>query len=130
SYDHGVTQKAQELFQRRQNNATELQKQLGADAARQAQIQAQQRHQQMLLNQMAAARGLSQPAQHGFQAMPNQFPTMPQQPQHMGMGMPNPMMLQNRPEQRQFPMQMGQPRQPGVFPKDMNQLNQQEKALV
>lgn len=84
----------------------------------------------MLLNQMAAARGLGQPAQHGFQAMPNQFPTMPQQPQHMGMGMPNPMMLQNRPEQRQFPMQMGQPRQPGVFPKDMNQLNQQEKALV
>ncbi|KXX74351.1 hypothetical protein MMYC01_209819 [Madurella mycetomatis] len=130
SYDHGVTQKAQELFQRRQNNAAELQKQLGADAARQAQIQAQQRHQQMLLNQMAATRGLGQPAQHGFQAMPNQFPAMPQQPQHIGMGMPNPMMLQNRPEQRQFPMQMGQPRQPGVFPKDMNQLNQQEKALV
>ena len=125
------------MVKRRQNQVPDLQTQLSTDAARQAHLQAQQQRQQqqyqqqqqMIMSQMAA-RGLGQ---HGFQPLqnPNQVPVMPQQPQQMGMGMSAQTMLQNRPEQRQFPMQMGQPRQPGILPaNEMNQLNPQDKARL
>ncbi|KAL2201547.1 hypothetical protein P885DRAFT_26459 [Corynascus similis CBS 632.67] len=133
SYDHAMAGKTAEMVKRRQENATELQNHVNNDAARQAQLQAAQRQQQqMMMNQMAA-RGLGQPQQHGFQPMQNpmQVPVMPQQPQQIGMGMPTAGMLQNQPTQRQFPMQIGQARQPAVFQLDpLAQLAQQDKARV
>ncbi|KAK4242452.1 hypothetical protein C8A03DRAFT_29385 [Achaetomium macrosporum] len=141
SYDHAMQQRIQDLVKRRQNLVPDLQNQLSTDAARQAQLQAaqqrqqQQQQQQMMISQMAAARGLGQPPPHGFQSLqgPMQVPAMAQQPQQMGMGIAPPGMLQNRPEQHQFPMQMGQTRQPAFVPPGSGQLNQlsaQDKARV
>ncbi|KAL2016483.1 hypothetical protein VTK56DRAFT_3479 [Thermocarpiscus australiensis] len=135
AYDNAMLQKTAEMVQRRKMNAPELQNQLSTDAARQAQLQAQQRQhqqQQMFFSQMAA-RGLGHPPQPGFQPLQNpmQAPAMSQPPQQLGMGMtPPPGMLQNRPEQRQLPMQMGLPRQPSGFPVDVSQLSQQDRARI
>lgn len=121
------------MVKRRQGNVPDLQNQISNDAARQAQMQAaQQRQHQLMLSQMAA-RGMGQPPQPGFQPMQNpmQIPGMPQQPQQMPMGMANPGMLQTRPDQRQFQMQMPQARPPPVFQLDpLSQLNPQDKVRV
>ncbi|KAK3333831.1 hypothetical protein B0T19DRAFT_419270 [Cercophora scortea] len=83
----------------------------------------------MMMNQM---RGMGQQVPHGLQHLqrPMQPSQIPQQPQQFPMGMANPGMLQNRPDQRQFPMQIAQPRQPGTLPTDISQLNNQEKNRV
>ena len=124
-----MNQKLADLMRKRQANAPELQAQLAIDAARQAQaqqqhqLQQQQQH-QMMMNQMVAAR-MGQPGQPGFPQMQNQMqmPTMPQQTP-MGMNMMNPGMMQNRPDQRQFPMGMAQPRVPVA---DVAQLSPAER---
>ena len=137
-----MTAKTQEMVKRRQGHVPDLQNQLSNDAARQAQLQAaQQRQHQMMLSQMAA-RGLGKSGpQHGFQPMQNpmQVPGMPQQPQQIGMGMAAANMLQNRPDQRQFQMQMPQGRQGAVFqvdplhrlaPQDRNRVNEFAMRLM
>ncbi|KAK3301920.1 uncharacterized protein B0T15DRAFT_286712 [Chaetomium strumarium] len=136
SYDHAMQSRIQELVKRRQNLVPDLQNQLNTDAARQAQLQAvqqrQQHQQQIMMNQMATARGLGQQPPHGFQSLqsPMQVPAMAQQPQQIGMGMAPPGMLQNRPEQHQFAMQMGQARQPPFVPPGPGQLSAHDKARV
>ncbi|KAK1750731.1 hypothetical protein QBC47DRAFT_93459 [Echria macrotheca] len=155
-YDSLMSQKVNEMVKRRQANAPNLQNQLNADAARQqaqAQLQAQQQAQQQahqqaqqqqqhMLNQMAAARGLGQPAQHGFQHLqhPMQVSPIPQgQGQGMGGAMGPVGMMQNRPGQRPFAMPMTQQRAPGaVTPQElsggglrsMDQLNPMERQKV
>lgn len=137
-----MTAKTQEMVKRRQGHVPDLQNQLSNDAARQAQLQAaQQRQHQLMLSQMAA-RGLGKPGpQHGFQPMQNpmQVPGIPQQPQQLGMGMAAANMLQNRPDQRQFQMQMPQGRQGPVFqvdplsrlaPQDRNRVNEFAMRLM
>ncbi|KAK5654164.1 hypothetical protein OQA88_7595 [Cercophora sp. LCS_1] len=142
SYETAMNQKLADLVKRRQENAPELQNQITANAARQAQLVQQQhaqQQQQLMMNQM---RGMGQPTQQGFQHLqhPMQVSQIPQQPQAgLGMGMVNPAMGQNRPDQRPFGMPTGaQPRPQGVpqtinglaIPQNFSQLSPQDKERV
>ncbi|KAK3989508.1 hypothetical protein QBC44DRAFT_84319 [Cladorrhinum sp. PSN332] len=133
TYDQQFNAKMQEWLRKRQMSVPELQNQLTVDAARQAQQQHQmQQQQQMMMSQMAR---MGQPGQPGFPHMQNamQMGAMPPQAQ-MAMGMMNPGMVQNRPDQRQFPMQMQQPMPfsdvAQLTPADRQRLNEVAMAMM
>ena len=128
-----MTQKTMEMVKKRQTHVPDLQTQLTNDAARQAQMQAAQQRQQMVLNQIARG-GMAKPGPHGFPAgMQNQIPVsgMPQQPQSM-MGLGAPGLMQNRPDPRAFPMGVGRPpgAQPGFPAEPLARLTPQDQARV
>jgi len=115
------------LMAQRQRNAGDMQNQIAARHAQQQQQQQQQQRQQLMLNQMAHARGMGQP---GFQQVqhPTQVSPLPQQSQQMPVGMTGLGMMPNPPTQRQFPVQMGQPRQ--QIPGDLTQLSNEQRAAL
>ncbi|KAK4232140.1 hypothetical protein QBC38DRAFT_353056 [Podospora fimiseda] len=123
-YDQQFNVKMQDWLRKRQSVVPELQTQLTVDAARQA---AQQQHIQQQHQLMIMAR-MNQQGQPGFPHMQNpmQMGAMPPQAQ-MAMGMMNAGMVQNRPDQRQFPMQMSQ--QSMAFP-DVNQLTPPDRQRL